>query len=78
MPEMRRRQDSKLHTLPVRVAAYSLDSRWRPIAEKVVVRLLSGKMLGGPTVRIVTHLDVTSRDIDTVIATIREFFSAGA
>jgi threonine aldolase len=30
---------------------------------------------GGPSFRLVTHLDVTEEDIHTVVATIKEFFS---
>jgi len=39
------------------------------------IKILGGKMLGGATVRLVTHLDVTEEDIDTVLTAIREFFS---
>ncbi|MDP6635058.1 MAG: low-specificity L-threonine aldolase [Phycisphaerae bacterium] len=42
------------------------------------ILILGGKMLGGPTIRIVTHLDVTSEDIDILAAAIREFFDKEA
>ena len=42
------------------------------------ILILGGKMLGGPTIRIVTHLDVTSEDIDTLVAAVREFFAQDA
>ncbi len=42
------------------------------------ILILGGKMLGGPTIRIVVHLDVTSEDIDVLVATIKEFFATNA
>ncbi|MBC8374324.1 MAG: low-specificity L-threonine aldolase [Planctomycetes bacterium] len=42
------------------------------------ILILGGKMLGGPVIRIVTHLDVTSEDIDTLVVAIKEFFAKGA
>ena len=47
------------------------------LAERDIL-ILGGKMLGGPTIRIVTHLDVTSEDIDILIAAIKEFFTKNA
>jgi threonine aldolase len=42
------------------------------------IKILGGKMLGGPTIRIVTHLDITGEDIDILVATVKEFFARGA
>jgi threonine aldolase len=42
------------------------------------ILILGGKMLGGPTIRIVTHLDVTTENIDTLISAIEEFFDKSA
>jgi threonine aldolase len=47
------------------------------LAERNIL-ILGGKMLGGPTIRIVTHLDVSSGDIDILVAAIREFFAKNA
>ena len=47
------------------------------LAERDIL-ILGGKMLGGPTIRIVTHLDVTSEDIDILVAAIKEFFTKNA
>lgn len=44
------------------------------LAERDIL-ILGGKMLGGPTIRIVTHLDVTSEDIDTLVAATKDFFA---
>jgi len=41
------------------------------------IRTLGGKMLGGPVIRIVTHLDVTGEDIDVMIDAIGQFFDKG-
>jgi len=54
--------------------ADALDRLVDFLAERDII-VLGGKMLGGATVRFVTHLDVTAEDIDTVLAAIREFFS---
>jgi len=42
------------------------------------IKILGGKMLGGPTIRIVTHLDVADEDIDILVATVKEFFAQSA
>jgi threonine aldolase len=42
------------------------------------ILILGGEMLGGPTIRIVTHLDVTPEDIDTLVAVIKEYFIKNA
>jgi len=47
------------------------------LAERGIL-ILGGKMLGGPTIRIVVHLDITAEDIDALVSTIREFFSQNA
>jgi threonine aldolase len=39
------------------------------------ILILGGKMLGGPTIRIVTHLDVADEDIDVLIDAITGFFA---
>jgi len=54
--------------------ADTIDSLVDFLAEREIL-ILGGKMLGGATVRFVTHLDASEEDIDTVIAAIREFFS---
>ena len=47
------------------------------LAERDIL-ILGGEMLGGPTIRIVTHLDVTDKDIDVLVAAVKEFFARGA
>jgi threonine aldolase len=54
-----------------------VDSLVDFLAERNIL-ILGGKMLGGPTIRIVTHLDVSSEEIDILVATIREFFAKNA
>jgi len=77
---------SEIDAISVDLAAVQTNMVFASMSMDVVDRLveflasrgiliLGGKMLGGPTIRIVTHLDVTSEEIDILIATVREFFA---
>lgn len=54
--------------------AESVDRLVEHLASRDIL-ILGGKMLGGPTIRIVTHLDVSNEDIDVLADAIRAFFA---
>jgi threonine aldolase len=80
---------SDIDELSVDLAAVQTNMVFASMASDVVDKLvnflagqdiliLGGEMLGGPKIRIVTHLGVTPEDMDTLVAATKEFFTNNA